>query len=69
VSSVEETHEFGSDVSVEGRRGIDVAGRIPSRREDEDVGKRFGWMARLGGQDSGDRGIDMIDQLRSNRRR
>jgi hypothetical protein len=43
------------------RRAIGVAGGIPSRREDEDVRERSGGVARLGGQDSKDRGIDMVN--------
>jgi hypothetical protein len=61
VATVDETHEFGSDVAMVVRGSVSVACDVPSGREDEDIGKRGGGIARLGGQDGEDGGVDVVD--------
>jgi hypothetical protein len=61
VATVDETHEFGGDIAVIVRGSVSVACDVPSRREDEDISKRGSGIARLGGQDGEDGGVDVVD--------
>src|SRR5579862_5993212 len=65
ISTVDETHKFRRDVAVVVRWTVGVACDIPSRGEDKNIGEGSCRIARFGGQNSEDGGVDVVNRDRA----
>lgn len=61
VLAVDQTHQLRSHVTMVIRWAVRVRGNVPTRREDEEIGKRRCWVARACRQDAKDGRINVVD--------